>query len=198
VTLPPDTEKALWMTEHIQRDCGLRSFTYVVMPNDHTVGLDPGARTPEDMIADNDQAIGIVADAVSHSTYWPSTVIFVIEDDPQDGGDHVDNHRSPLIVISPWARRGVSSVHYSEASIWRRSASMSARVAWPYTSGSRVPSRLRLGPCRTNNFAMADPQCSLRTASKAGSVRDAGRGVQTFATVSKKLPGFKQLFEWSL
>ena len=48
-----------------------------------------------------------VADILSHSTYWPSTVIFVIEDDPQDGGDHVDNHRSPLQVIIPWARRGV-------------------------------------------------------------------------------------------
>jgi YVTN family beta-propeller protein len=115
----PDTDKARWMDEHIRRDCGLRSFTYVVMPNDHTQGLDPGERTPESMIADNDQAIGIVADSISHSTYWPRTVIFVIEDDPQDGGDHVDNHRSPLIVISPWARRGVSSVHYSESSIWR-------------------------------------------------------------------------------
>lgn len=115
----PDSEKAAWINEHVRHDCGLRSFTYVVMPNDHTLGLDPGARTPEAMIADNDQAIGMVADILSHSTYWPRTVIFVIEDDPQDGGDHVDNHRSPLHVISPWARRGVSSVHYSEASIWR-------------------------------------------------------------------------------
>ena len=61
------------------------------------------------MMADNDYAVGILADALSHSTFWPESVMFVIEDDPQNGGDHVDNHRSPLMIVSPWARRGSTS-----------------------------------------------------------------------------------------
>jgi hypothetical protein len=72
------------------------------------------------MIADNDEGVARVVDAISHSSYWPDTAIFILWDDPQDGGDHVDNHRSPLLVVSPWARRGhVGSVHTSEASVWR-------------------------------------------------------------------------------
>ncbi|UJR81946.1 bifunctional YncE family protein/alkaline phosphatase family protein [Sandaracinus amylolyticus] len=115
----PDVDKAEFLGGRVE-SCMLQSFTYVVLPNDHTRGRDPGAPTPRSMIADNDEAVGIIVDRLSHSTYWPETAIIVIEDDPQDGGDHVDNHRSPLLVISPWARRGhVSSTHVSEASIWR-------------------------------------------------------------------------------
>lgn len=115
----PDIGKADYFAGRIAA-CGLRSFSYLVMPTDHTRGRDPGAQTPRSMIADNDEAIGRVIEAISHSTYWPETVVFVIEDDPQDGGDHVDNHRAPLLVASPWARRGhVSPVHSSEASIHR-------------------------------------------------------------------------------
>jgi hypothetical protein len=115
----PDVDKADFIASEV-RACHLRSFTYVVMPNDHTRGLTPGAPTPRSMIADNDEGVGRLVDAISHSVYWPETAIFVIWDDPQDGGDHVDNHRSPLLVISPWAARGhVSHVHTSEASVWR-------------------------------------------------------------------------------
>lgn len=115
----PDIEKADFIAATVQA-CTLRSFTYVVLPNDHTRGRSPGQLTPESMIADNDEGVGRIVEGISHSTFWPETVIFVIEDDPQDGGDHVDNHRSPLHVISPWVRRGhVSSVHVSEASLFR-------------------------------------------------------------------------------
>lgn len=115
----PDVDKADYVGG-VAEGCRLRTFSYVVMPNDHTRGRDPGAPTPRSMIADNDEGVGRLVDHLSHTTYWPETLIIVIEDDPQDGGDHVDNHRSPLIVISPWARRGhVSSTHVSEASIWR-------------------------------------------------------------------------------
>lgn len=116
----PDIDKANYIAQVVQQECTLRSFTYVVLPNDHTQGRSPGEETPESMIADNDHGVGRIVEAISHSTFWPETVIFVIEDDPQDGGDHVDNHRSPMIVVSPWVRRGhVSSVHYSEASMFR-------------------------------------------------------------------------------
>ncbi|GAB4202808.1 MAG: hypothetical protein OHK0013_16390 [Sandaracinaceae bacterium] len=115
----PEVDKADFVASQVHA-CRLRSFTYIVMPNDHTQGLRPGVPTPRSMIADNDEGVARVVDAISHSTYWPETVIFILWDDPQDGGDHVDNHRSPLLVISPWARRGhVGSVHSSEASVWR-------------------------------------------------------------------------------
>jgi hypothetical protein len=72
------------------------------------------------MIADNDEAVGIVAEALSHSTWWADSLLIVIEDDPQDGGDHVDNHRAPTLVISPWVKREyVSHVHINESSLLR-------------------------------------------------------------------------------
>jgi YVTN family beta-propeller protein len=98
----------------------LHRFTYMLLPNNHTEGLTPGKWTPEFMVADNDEATGMVVDAISHSPYWPTTAIFIIEDDPQDGADHVEAHRSTLVVVSPWVRHGaVVSSHYDNASLWR-------------------------------------------------------------------------------
>ncbi len=115
-----DEERARWLARRWLEDCALDAFSYVLLPNDHTFGLTPGRPSPKAMMADNDYGLGLLIDAISHSTFWPHTVVFVIEDDPQTGGDHVDNHRAPLLVISPWVKRGyVSSVHYDEASIYR-------------------------------------------------------------------------------
>ena len=82
------------------------TFTYMVLSNDHTAGTAPGRRTPNAMIADNDYALGQVVDLISHSAVWDSSLIMVIEDDSQDGADHVDAHRIPALVISPFAKRG--------------------------------------------------------------------------------------------
>jgi len=73
------------------------------LPNDHTIGTRPGFCTPKACVADNDLALGRVVDAVSHSPYWDDTALFVIEDDAQNGADHVDAHRSPAFVISKFA-----------------------------------------------------------------------------------------------
>ena len=82
------------------------AFNYLVLPNDHTVGTTPGERTPNALIADNDYGLGQVVDLISHSSIWKSSAIFVVEDDSQDGADHVDAHRIPAAVISPFAKRG--------------------------------------------------------------------------------------------
>ncbi|MEA2293012.1 MAG: hypothetical protein QOE86_651 [Solirubrobacteraceae bacterium] len=82
------------------------AFSYLVVPNDHTNGTTPGAYTPQANIADNDLALGQIVDVISHSSVWDSSAIFVEEDDSQDGADHVDAHRQPGLVISPYARRG--------------------------------------------------------------------------------------------
>ena len=77
------------------------------LPHDHTEGASEGYETPKAMVADNDLALGRIVEAISRSRFWESTAVFVLEDDAQNGPDHVDSHRSPLLVISPWSRPGV-------------------------------------------------------------------------------------------
>ena len=96
------------------------TLNYMILPNDHTNGTTTGDYTPQAMIADNDLALGQIVDAISHSSIWPSTAIFVTEDDSQDGADHVDAHRSLGLVISPWARHGaVVHTRYDQYSMLR-------------------------------------------------------------------------------
>jgi YVTN family beta-propeller protein len=100
----------------------LPTVELVRLPNDHTAGTRPSGPTPSAMVADNDLALGKLVDAVSHSPYWASTAIFVIEDDAQDGPDHVDAHRIPALVISPYTQTGksrVDSTFYSTVSMLR-------------------------------------------------------------------------------
>ena len=90
------------------------------LPNDHTHGTTPGYPTPKAYVADNDYALGRVVDDVSHSPYWKSTAIFVLEDDAQAGPDHVDAHRTIAQVISPYTQTGkVDSTFYSTVSMLR-------------------------------------------------------------------------------
>jgi YVTN family beta-propeller protein len=98
----------------------LPNFIVMSMPEDHTRATAPGAFTPQAMVASNDYAIGQVVDAVSHSRYWPNTAIFIIEDDAQDGSDHVDARRTVGLVVSPYVKRGiVDSTLYSTSSMVR-------------------------------------------------------------------------------
>ncbi|HKA04100.1 MAG TPA: alkaline phosphatase family protein, partial [Acidimicrobiales bacterium] len=83
---------------------GLASFSYLVLPEDHTSGLG-GTFTPRAEVAQNDAAVGQIVAALSRSPYWPSTAVFVVEDDSQDGVDHVDGHRNVLLVASPYAKQ---------------------------------------------------------------------------------------------
>jgi len=92
----------------------------VRLGNDHTAGTRVGGLTPAAMVADNDLAFGQLVEAVTKSKYWPETAIFVLEDDAQNGPDHVDAHRIPAFVISPYARRrAVDSALYSTTSMLR-------------------------------------------------------------------------------
>ena len=91
----------------------LPALTILRLPNDHTAGLAAGNATPQFLVADNDYALGRLVQAVSRSPYWRDTAIMVLEDDAQDGPDHVDAHRSPALVISAYNRRGalIHSMH---------------------------------------------------------------------------------------
>jgi YVTN family beta-propeller protein len=81
----------------------LPQFVILRLPNDHTIGALAGYPRPEASVADNDLAVGRVVEAVSHSPYWDDTAIFILEDDAQDGADHVDAHRSTALVISKYS-----------------------------------------------------------------------------------------------
>ncbi len=92
----------------------------VRLPNDHTHGATIGQKTPKAYLADNDLAFGRLVDAVSHSKFWPRTAIFVVEDDAQNGPDHLDAHRTIAFAISPYTRRkAVDSTMYSTSSMLR-------------------------------------------------------------------------------
>lgn len=94
------------------------NFMIVYLPQDHGSGTQPGAPTPRAHVADNDLALGRMVERISRSRFWPTTCIFVNEDDPQDGFDHVDGHRSICLVVSPYTKRGkVISEFYNQTSV---------------------------------------------------------------------------------
>jgi YVTN family beta-propeller protein len=99
----------IWLKEFQEfvRAGNLPALELVRLPNDHTSGARAGSPTPRAYMADNDLALGRIIEALTKSPFWKSTVVFVLEDDAQDGPDHVDSHRSPLLVISPYNRGGV-------------------------------------------------------------------------------------------
>jgi len=98
----------------------LPSLSLMELPADHTSGTAPGYPSPRAQVADNDLALGKIVDTISHSPYWRDSAIFVVEDDAQNGVDHVDGHRTVGFVISPYARRGiVDSTYYTQIDIVR-------------------------------------------------------------------------------
>jgi len=104
--------------KRFETEGGMPRFQIVRLGNDHTSGTTPGRPTPRAQVADNDRAVGMVVEAVSHSKFWPQAAIFILEDDAQNGPDHVDAHRSPAYVVSPYTRHGVvDSTMYSTTSM---------------------------------------------------------------------------------
>jgi phosphoesterase family protein len=92
-------------------------FMFLWMTDDHTQGATPGAPTPEYMMARNDHALGRILEGLTHTKAWNDMAVFVTEDDPQDGQDHVDAHRTVQLVMSPYVKHGhVSHVHHSNMS----------------------------------------------------------------------------------
>ena len=103
-----------------EREGAMPSLQVLQLPGDHTSGTKTGARTPTAMVAENDLALGRIVEALGRSKFWPGVAIFVLEDDAQNGPDHVDAHRMPALVISPWTkRRAVDSTLYSTSSMLR-------------------------------------------------------------------------------
>ena len=103
-----------------EKDGNLPQLIIMSLGEDHTEGTKPGTFTPEACVASNDLALGRIVEAVSRSKLWPETAIFVIEDDAQNGPDHVDAHRTVGLVISPYTKRGsLDSTQYSTTGMIR-------------------------------------------------------------------------------
>ncbi len=114
----PDVEKACYVAGRARVLCNLGKVVYMTLPNDHTQGVSADQPTPETMFAVNDEATGILVDAVSHSPLWKRSLIVVLEDDPSMGGESVDYHRTILVMISPWVKRAyVSHAHVDISSV---------------------------------------------------------------------------------
>jgi DNA-binding beta-propeller fold protein YncE len=104
-------------------DKSMPEFVMLRLPNDHTAGTTPGSPTPKASVSDNDLAVGRAVEAVSHSPYWDDTAFFILEDDAQDGADHVDAHRSIAVVVSKYSPKApsatVDSTFYTTVSFLR-------------------------------------------------------------------------------
>ena len=112
----------VWLEEfrRFESDGNLPRLSIIRLGNDHTSGTKAGAWTPRSMIAENDQALGRIVEAISKSRYWKESAVFILEDDAQNGPDHVDAHRSVLLLASPYARRAaVDSTLYTTCGVLR-------------------------------------------------------------------------------
>lgn len=119
----PDVKRAerfLSELRRFEKEGDMPRLQIVRLPNDHTYGTSPGKLTPTAMVAENDLALGMLIEGITRSKFWPETAVFIVEDDAQNGSDHVDAHRTVALVISPYTQHGkVDSTMYSTASMLR-------------------------------------------------------------------------------
>lgn len=121
-SIVPDVHRAAQFIGEIKdfEEGELPNFMIMLLPNDHTSGTRPDSPTPAACVADNDLALGRIVEAVSHSKFWKETCIFVVQDDPQNGFDHIDGHRTVAMVISPYTKRkALDSTNYNQTSMVR-------------------------------------------------------------------------------
>lgn len=119
----PDQIRVAVFLRHLKgwiadRDAGkdtMPDFVMLRMPDDHTAGTVPGGPSPKSSVADNDLAIGRAVDAVSHSAYWDDTAFFILEDDAQNGADHVDAHRSMALIVSKYSPKSADGAAFVDS-----------------------------------------------------------------------------------
>jgi DNA-binding beta-propeller fold protein YncE len=114
----PDIEKSCYVAGRVRVICDTGKVVYMTLPNDHTQGVSSKSPAPETMFAVNDEATGMLVDGISHSPIWKRSLVIVIEDDPAQGGESVDYHRTILVMASPWLKRKyVSHTHVDVSSV---------------------------------------------------------------------------------
>jgi len=135
----------------------------VRMGNDRTSGSTPGEIAPHSAVADNDQGVGKLVEAVSKTRFWSETAIFAIEASAQKGPDHVDSHRAPAWVISPWVKKGtVNSTMYTQASVLRTiEIILGLRPMTTYDAGARPMFSVFDDTATAGAYTLAPPRTSL-------------------------------------
>jgi len=122
LTIPDQRRADAWLKEFLDQDANgdVPALSIIRLGNDHTAATRPGSPTPRAMVADNDLALGRIVEAISKSRIWKETAVFVVEDDAQNGPDHVDAHRSVALAISPYSRRrALDSTLYTTSGVLR-------------------------------------------------------------------------------
>ncbi len=154
------------------------NLVIMLLPANHTYGTTSTLSTPQAMVADNDLALGRVVEALTRSRFWPRMAIFVVEDDAQDGVDHVDGHRTVAQVISPYSRRGhVDSTFYSQPSILKTIGLILGLQ--PLSIFDRIANDMRASftdtPDTTPFTAVVPKQSLLNVTPRASSLQGAAR-----------------------
>jgi DNA-binding beta-propeller fold protein YncE len=162
-----------WQKEfsEFEKNGKLPSLSILHLPNDHTAGTRKGALTPKAYVAQNDHALGLIVERISKSQYWKETAIFVVEDDAQNGPDHVDAHRSVGLVISPYTKgRGVDHTLYSTTSMLR---SMELILGLPpmsqYDAGATPMFNAFSSTAELSPYVAEQPRIDLNEKNKPGS-----------------------------
>ncbi len=170
----PDVERAktfLADLAEFERAGKMPRFMILRLGNDHTSGTTPGKVAPLSAFADNDYALALLVEGVSKSKFWAKTAIFVTEDDAQNGPDHVDSHRSPAFVISPYTRRGIiDSTLYTQASMLRTmELILGLRPMTQFDGGSTPMTAAFMNKPDARAFEAAKPRISLTVRNPAKS-----------------------------
>jgi DNA-binding beta-propeller fold protein YncE len=170
----PDVERAKTFLKDMQQfeaSGQMPKFIIMRLGNDHTSGTSPGKVAPLSSMADNDYALGMLVEGVSKTRFWASTAIFVVEDDAQNGPDHVDSHRSPALVISPYTHSGtIDSTLYNQASMLRTmELILGLRPMTHFDAGARPMSTAFMTKPDTRPFEVVKPQRSLEELNPAAS-----------------------------
>jgi YVTN family beta-propeller protein len=162
----PDVERAkVFLSELKEFEASGKMPRFIVMRlgNDHTSGTAAGKLTPLSLFADNDAALGMVVEGVSKSKFWAKTAIFVIEDDAQNGPDHVDSHRSPMFALSPYTRRGIiDSSMYNQSSVLRTmELILGLRPMTHFDAGARPLAKAFVSAPNMTPYVAEKPRISL-------------------------------------
>jgi Phosphoesterase family len=162
----PDVERAkVFLADLKEFEASGKMPGLIVMRlgNDHTSGTAAGHVAPLSSFADNDYALGLLVEGVSKSKFWAKTAIFVIEDDAQNGPDHVDSHRSPMFAISPYTRRGIiDSSMYNQSSVLRTmELILGMRPLTHFDAGARPLAMAFAAAPNTAPYEAAAPRISL-------------------------------------
>ncbi|MDE3157963.1 MAG: hypothetical protein KGM92_04260, partial [Acidobacteriota bacterium] len=169
----PDVERARVFLRELSDDeksGSMPRLTLVRLGNDHTSGTTPGKIAPLAAMADNDYALGLIVEAVSHSRFWATTAVFVVEDDAQNGPDHVDSHRSPAFVISPYVKRHrVDGTMYNTASVLRTiELLLGLRPMTHFDAGARPMTSVFESTPDLASYLVEKPRIPLDTRNPAG------------------------------